>query len=371
MEQYYGDKNRIPGADGFYWALKNTNGSWGVAYFGDDDTPVSRETIQQAGGDVGMVESQLAGDMLDSISGYAPWQGPASVSTPEIPVADRPQPVTTQTPTSTTGGGTATKPNYAWGPDGQMYNLDDPNQAQTYTQVKNNYLEGQYQQQLQDFQRDSSRTAQDITDSRANLESQRLNYFGNGQDVLGQVGQNIKDLGDTKEKRNIGFMRSFASKSPGVYQSAEGSNIGESNNLYDTGVKDVNRQANETENYFNQYGQGLDRNQEDLNTSLERQPLALSDWLNQQKGANLTDLMNVSKANSWKYTSPTQLQSRSVDVSGVMSQLQNSPYKATQSANNNYFNSNPAVAGIQKLYEGVQNGTTELTPEQKQLLGIV
>jgi hypothetical protein len=201
-------------ARGYYYKLKQTPGGWGIDYFKDDKPIQNWEYEQGTGINTSELEQkarQWQGGEFESWGGYYGW--PSYADQGQVAGAE-------DYYGGGGGGGTATGPTYTYWM-GQRYDLNNPDEAEAYANARRGFIEEQY--------------GYGFGRGQKSIEEQQKTW---GEDYLKQLGE----LGQAKEKRDVGIARYFSAIAPAMYQSAEGVNLAESQRLLKEGKAEAGRQ---------------------------------------------------------------------------------------------------------------------------------
>jgi len=374
---------------GYSFKYKNNpDGTIGVDYFDPNGTPIANWQFSSgSGADVSQIEKG-AQQRYRSFDEYLLDNG-GTTSTGQY---DRgigkkpPSDITTPSDTSATSS-SPTQSNIQVDSYGNVFDLSNPDQAAKYYQNQQQYTSEIYNQKIKDWQNqwnrsyeDQQNALRDLGFSKRNYQNEYSNYFGDPtQGIKGTLQKSLDELDKTYRGRNTGLINYFANSAPGIYQSAEGDNLAESRNLYNEGTNDLNQNQVQNTNYFeglqnqlNDTQNIINRNLQDLNQQKTQYPTQLLQEKNNMIGGNYSNLKNWARQNN--YTMPSsvkapEIQSRTPDISGIISQLSTNPYSLSNATN--FFASTPqSTLNLQKRMQGIQTGTITPTDKDKELMGI-
>lgn len=152
---------------------------------------------------------------------------------------------------------TTTLPSYTWWM-GNRYDMNNPNEQQSYVNSKKNWYDTNYDRSL--------------TENKNNYDVQ-----------MSELGTNLEDLQKAYENRNRGIGSYYQRIAPNIYQSAEGQSLKESEEGMVRSTGEVAAEKKRLGDWWNQYQGDLLQQKQDfydsLNNTLEEQ--AAIDYQNQ------------------------------------------------------------------------------------------
>jgi hypothetical protein len=223
--------------------------------------------------------------MPASIQDYQSAGG--TLPTDEPSVTSGGQPVITDGASPAGSGGTASVDEAVGPMSGTVYNLKDPGQFQAYQEEKNNWVNDQYNTNVNTFNTSLTRSKQDLEKTKGALATSKKRFYGDtATGDIGDFQRGQQSIESGLRNRNANIYSTYSNLTPNGYQSAEGTNLDESKTLYNDAQTQATNEKADMETNFNTTDTSIARTAEDLVKSETEQPKYFDTWKATQLGTN-------------------------------------------------------------------------------------